>query len=296
MKPNWHQTEVNPAESQFLALGHRLVEEGVWVHNPRTGVRCKTVINATLTYDVGNQQFPIPTTRKAFYKMAIAELIGYLRGYNSAAQFRAIGATTWDANANDNEAWLNNPNRKGTDDLGRIYGVQGRDWRRPDGSSYDQLKKIVDHLSAGIDDRGEILTFWNPGEENLGCLRPCMHTHHFSLLGDDLYLTSYQRSMDFPLGGWGANGMQCYALLAIMAAITGKNPRTATHHVTNVHVYEPQYELLQEQLTREPFPAPVLRLPAELGLLSDVEEWLSPDDFTLSGYEHHGPIHYPFTV
>jgi len=33
----------------------------------------------------------------------------------------------------------------------------------------------------------------------MGCLRPCMHTHTFSLLGDTLYLTSYQRSCDVPL-------------------------------------------------------------------------------------------------
>ena len=48
-------------------------------------------------------------------------------------------------------------------------------------------------------DRGEIITFYNPGEFELGCLRPCMHTHTFSLLGDTLYLTSYQRSCDVPL-------------------------------------------------------------------------------------------------
>lgn len=47
--------------------------------------------------------------------------------------------------------------------------------------------------------RGEIITFFNPGETELGCLRPCMHTP-FSLLGDTLYLTSYQRSCDVPLG------------------------------------------------------------------------------------------------
>ena len=34
----------------------------------------------------------------------------------------------------------------------------------------------------------------------MGCLRPCMHTHTFSLVGDTLYLTSSQRSCDVPLG------------------------------------------------------------------------------------------------
>ena len=41
---------------------------------------------------------------------------------------------------------------------GRVYGVQGRAWRKPNGETIDQLRKIVNNLSRGIDDRGEILT------------------------------------------------------------------------------------------------------------------------------------------
>ena len=64
------------------------------MHNQRTGINCLTVINADLDYDVGNNEFPLITTRKSFYKAAIAELLGYLRGYSSAADFRAIGCNT----------------------------------------------------------------------------------------------------------------------------------------------------------------------------------------------------------
>ena len=37
----------------------------------------------------------------------------------------AIGCNTWNANANENGAWLANPHRKGEDDMGRVYGVKG---------------------------------------------------------------------------------------------------------------------------------------------------------------------------
>jgi thymidylate synthase len=194
------QVCATPAVSQYEDLCKRVVEQGRWVENKRTNIRCLTLINADLEYNVGNNEFPLVTTRKCFYKAAIAELLGYLRGYSSAADFRAIGCKTWDANANQNQAWLDNPARKGQDDMGRVYGVQGRQWQRPDGSLLDQLQKIVNNLSRSIDDRGEILTFYNPGEFELGCLRPCMHTHTFSLLDGTLYLTSYMRSCDVPLG------------------------------------------------------------------------------------------------
>ena len=159
---------------QYLDLCQRIIDEGVWIENQRTNKRCLTVINADLVYDVRNNQFPIITTRKSFWKAAIAELLGYIRGYDNAADFRALGTKSWDANANENEAWLKNPARKGLDDMGRVYGVQGRHWKTHDGTELDQLGKIVANLSKGIDDRGEILTFHNPGEFNLGCLRPCM--------------------------------------------------------------------------------------------------------------------------
>ncbi|NAW67041.1 thymidylate synthase [Photobacterium halotolerans] len=281
---------------QYLDLCQRIIDEGEWVANERTGKRCLTLINADLTYDVANNQFPLITTRKSYWKAAIAELLGYLRGYDSAAQFRAIGCNTWNANANDNQAWLSNPHRKGTDDMGRVYGVQGRSWRKPDGSTLDQLRKIVDDLSRGLDDRGEILTFYNPGEFEMGCLRPCMHTHTFSLLGDSLYLTSYQRSCDVPLG-LNFNQIQVYTLLALMAQITGHKAGKAYHKIVNAHIYEDQLALMRDvQLKREPYPSPRLVINPEIKSLDDLETWVTMDDFRVEGYQHHEPIQYPFSV
>ncbi|MEC6797499.1 thymidylate synthase [Photobacterium sp. S4TG1] len=281
---------------QYLALCQRIVDDGVWIGNERTGKRCLTVINADLTYDVANNQFPLITTRKSFWKAAIAELLGYLRGYDNAAQFRAIGCNTWNANANDNQAWLDNPHRKGEDDMGRVYGVQGRRWQKADGTVIDQLKKIVDDLTKGIDDRGEILTFYNPGEFDMGCLRPCMHTHTFSLLGDTLYLTSAQRSCDVPLG-LNFNQVQVFTLLALMAQITGKKPGQAYHKIINAHIYEDQLPLMRdEQLTRTPFASPQLIINSKITSLEDLETWVTLDDFEVVGYEHHAPIQYPFSV
>jgi thymidylate synthase len=281
---------------QYLDLCQRIVDEGQWVENERTGIRCLTVINADLEYDVANNQFPMITTRKSFYKTAIAELLGYLRGHNSAAQFRNLGCPTWDANANENASWLANPNRAGHDDMGRVYGVQARSWMRPDGTQLDQLKKVIDNLSKGIDDRSEIVTFYNPGEFELGCLRPCMHTHTFSLLGDTLYLTSYQRSCDVPLG-LNFNQVQVYVLLALVAQITGHKAGKAYHKIVNAHIYENQLDLMRDvQLKRAPFESPTLTINPEIISLEDVETWVSTDDFTAEGYQHHDPIKYPFAV
>lgn len=281
---------------QYLDLCQRIVDEGVWVENKRTGKRCLTVINADLEYNVGVNEFPLITTRKSYWKAAIAELLGYLRGYDNAAQFRAIGCNTWNANANDNEAWLANPYRKGEDDMGRVYGVQGRHWRNSEGKEFDQLRKIYNNLRNGIDDRGEILTFYNPGEFHMGCLRPCMHTHTFSLLGDTLYLTSTQRSCDVPLG-LNFNQIQVFTLLSVMAKITGYKPGKAYHKIINAHIYEDQLELMRDvQLNRKPYPSPQLIINPDIQTLEDIETWVTVDDFEVVGYRHHEAIAYPFSV
>ena len=281
---------------QYLELCKRIVDEGVWVDNKRTGKRCLTVINADLTYNVAANEFPLVTTRKSFYKSAIAEMLGYIRGYDNAADFRKLGTKTWDANANKNQEWLENPYRKGIDDCGFIYGKVARNFPKPDGGNIDILRQIVDNLSRGIDNRGEIFTFYHPGAFHMGCLRPCMYSHHFSLLGDTLYLNSTQRSCDVPLG-LNFNMVQVYVLLALMAQITGHKAGQAYHKIVNAHIYEDQLELMRDvQLLREPLAAPQLKINPDIKSLEDLETWVSLDDFEVQGYQHHEAIKYPFSV
>jgi len=142
------------------------------------GKKCLTVVNAELEYDVENKSFPLVTTRKSFYKAAIAELLGYLRGYQSAAQFRSIGCNTWNANANENKAWLANPHRKGEDDMGRVYGVQGRSWQKPDGSILDQLTKLLITCLKGL--MIAVKSSHSIIQVNLSlavCVHACTHIH-----------------------------------------------------------------------------------------------------------------------
>lgn len=281
---------------QFLNLAQRIVDEGEWVYNERTGKRCLTVINADLVYDVGAGEFPLDTTRKSFWKSAVAEIMGYMRGYDNAADFRALGTKTWDANANLNEAWLNNPHRKGDDDMGYVYGKVARNFPKVGGGTIDLLANIIDDLSKGIDNRGEILTFFHPGLFHMGCLRPCMYEHQFSLLGDTLYLNSTQRSCDVPLG-LNFNMVQVYFLLAIVAKITGKKPGKAYHKIINAHIYEDQLDLMKNvHLKREPFEQPTFHINDEIKTLEDLETWVTVDDFEVKGYKHHDPIKYPFSV
>ena len=284
-------------EQQYLALCQRILDEGIMIQNTRTGKGCLTVINADFEYDCSKGELPLLTTRKSYWKAAIAEMLGYLRGYQNAADFRALGCKTWDANANLNAAWLKNPHRLGEDDLGRCYGVQGRHWQNPEGKEVDQLRKIVDVLMTHEDNRRLIMTFHNPGELDRACLDACMHTHTFSVLDGTLYLTSYQRSIDVPLG-LAFNMVQVSWLLRIMAHITGLKPGKAFHKLVNCHLYDDQIDLMRDvQLKRTPYDPPTLHISDAIKTFDDLENMEDiMQHFTVEGYTSHEPIKYPFAV
>ncbi len=63
-KTNYHNKRSKELVwNRYLDLCQRIVDNGTWIENERTGKRCLTVINADLEYDVGNNQFPLVYVR-----------------------------------------------------------------------------------------------------------------------------------------------------------------------------------------------------------------------------------------
>lgn len=290
-------------DQQYLNLCRKILNKGTWILNKRTGKGVLTLINADLEYDCSLHDLPVLTTKKTAYKSAMAEMLGYLRGYNNAADFRRLGTKTWDANANA-KSWQDSPYCDGSDHMGYCYGEVGRKFRLPwefdndipDYETYDQLKTIYNDLKDGIDNRREIMTFLTPGTEYLACLPACMHTHTFSIIGDTLHLTSYQRSADMPLGV-PFNMIQVAWLLMTMARITGLQPGTAYHKMVNVHIYEDQIDGIMAQIKREPMVHPKLIIGEDIRSLEDLmDESTTLDSFEVLDYESHEAIKFPFSV
>lgn len=264
-------------------LGYRILEEGTWIYNDRTGTNCLTIPIHIATYT--EDDFPIDTTRKQAFKAPIMELVGYLRGLTNAQDFADIGSPTWFGNANETEAWLANPNRKGENDMGLVYGAVCQ----------DQITEVFGKIAQGIDDRGLIINFWKPEDADKGCLRPCLHTHAFQIVGDKINLTSTQRSADVGMAAsW--NSIQCYFLLKLAAQISGLKFGKVTHVIHHAHIYESHFEDFKLQMSREPIALPNCEMLLNTNILSleDVQCWMTKDDIELRGYEHHDPIKYEF--
>lgn len=113
-------------EMQYLNLIQEIVDNGTVQYNERTGKKCYFYHGDMMKFDLSSGYFPLLTTKKMAVKAMIGELIGFIRATDNAKDFRDLKCNFWNANANESVHWLENPNRKGEDDLGRIYGVQAR--------------------------------------------------------------------------------------------------------------------------------------------------------------------------
>jgi thymidylate synthase len=276
---------------QYLDLVADVIKRGSLQSN-RTGVKTISLPGAMLRFDL-QEGFPAITTRKLAFKSAIGEMVGFLRGVNNAAEFRALGCKVWDQNANENQQWLDNPFRKGADDLGEIYGVQWRQWpaykrialsnpaaielalgqgytqlaqAEEDGEAYvvlykaiDQIRQCVDTIIKDPGSRRILFHGWNCAQLDEMALPPChlLYQFHPNAETREISLTLYIRSNDLGLGT-PFNLTEGAALLSLIGRLTGYTPRWFTYFIGDAHVYENHLSMLTEQLDREPLPAPRL--------------------------------------
>ncbi|MFM7460048.1 MAG: thymidylate synthase, partial [Burkholderiales bacterium] len=231
---------------------HRLLEavlaEGTQQAN-RTGIDAISIPGAVLKFDL-TKGFPAVTTKKLAFKSMCGELIAFLRGVSSAAEFRELGCAFWDQNANENLAWLSNPNRKGVDDLGRVYGVQWRDWKRADGSSIDQVMSALHTIHERPTDRRIIVSAWRPDEFSQMALPPCHVLYQFivNVERKEINLCMYQRSCDLFLG-IPMNIASAALFLSIVGHLTGYTARHVTHFLADAHIYVNHLDQVREQLS-----------------------------------------------
>jgi thymidylate synthase len=295
----------------YLALVRTILDSGTWQDN-RTGIRSIGIPGAALRFDLA-RGFPAITTRRLPFKSACGELIGFLRGARSAADFRALGCKVWDQNANENAAWLANPYRIGPDWLGEIYGYQWRNWpayklldaARPaqiddahsrgyatvatlvdEGREKLLLYKPIDQLRACLDaiierptDRRILFHGWNCAELEQMALPPCHLLYQFlpNAVARELSLCLYVRSNDVGLGA-PFNICEAALLVSLVARLTGYRPRWLSYFIGDAHIYENQLGMLEEQLRRQPLPPPKLAIAARIPAFAETgryaPEWL----------------------
>lgn len=286
---------------QYLDLMQKILDEGVRQKN-RTGIDTFMIPGAMMQFDL-RAGFPAVTTKKLAFNACKGELLGFLRGYTSAADFRKLGCNIWDANANENKAWLENPARKGEDDLGYIYSRLWTDMPfqdihcLSDNHKWDQIRNLIRSIQEDPTSRRLIVNAWHPEVFNQAALPPC-HVMFQVIIDQNngiMHMTMYQRSCDFFLGV--PFNIASYALLLeILAKHTGYTAGTLTWFGADCHIYENHLDQVKEQLTREPKPLPKLNLDIPKSAKLCGLHLIEPGDIALVGYESWPALKAPMAV
>ena len=244
----------------------------------RTGTGTISVFGAQERFDLRGG-FPLLTTKKLHLRSIIHELLWFLKGDTNTAYLRENGVSIWDEWADENG------------DLGRIYGAQWRGWRRPDGTSVDQIAEAVSLIQKDPASRRIIVCAWNPGEIPLMALAPCHALFQFYVADGELSCQLYQRSADIFLGV--PFNIASYALLTMMVAqVCGLKPGDFVHSFGDLHLYNNHLDQAREQLAREPKNLPSMKIDPTVKSLDDFKF----GHFTLEGYDPHPAIKAPISI
>ena len=273
---------------QYLDALRHVLENGA-DRKDRTGTGTRAVFGMQMRFNM-EDGFPAMTTKKLPWKSVVSELLWFIEGSDDERRLAEIlhgtrdvnKKTIWTANA-EADYWKPKAGFEG--DLGRVYGVQWRRWKSPDGKEIDQLANAIKMIKENPTSRRMIVTAWNPGEINEMALPPCHAFFQFFVANGKLSLQMYQRSCDMFLGV--PFNIASYSLLLHMfAQVTDLKPGEFVHVLADAHVYHNHFEQVKEQLSRKPKPLPKLWLNPAIKNFDDFKM----EDIKLEDYQYHPPI------
>ena len=256
---------------QYLDLMRHVRDNGA-VKGDRTGTGTVSVFGYQMRFDLA-QGFPMVTTEKLHLKSIIHELLWFLAGDTNIKYLQDNGVKIWDAWADE------------TGDLGPVYGHQWRSWPTADGGTDDQISALVEMIKNNPDSRRMIVSAWNVADVDHMALPPCHCLFQFYVADGKLSCQLYQRSADIFLGV--PFNIASYALLTqMLAQVCGLQVGEFIHTFGDAHLYSNHLEQVDEQLSREPKPLPVMKINPEITNIFD----FTSTDFELVGYDSHAHI------
>ena len=261
----------------YLNALRKIRTEGI-EKTDRTGTGTRSYFGIDMRFDI-SQSFPLVTTKKCHFKSIAYELLWFLQGDTNIQYLKENGVKIWDEWA-DTEG-----------NLGPIYGKQWRSWSTQDGRCIDQIQNVVNNIRSNPHSRRLIVSAWNVGELDKMALPPCHLLFQFYVVNGTLSCKLTQRSADFFLGV--PFNIASYALLTYMIAQQcDLTPGTFIWSGGDCHIYNNHLEQVDTQLTRSPFPPPILRLARKPKDVSSYQY----KDFILEHYEAHDRIIAPVAV
>jgi len=230
--------------------------------------------------------FPAMTTKKLAWKAVVSELLWFLEGSNDERRLAEILYDDKRENLTDKKTiWSQNANSvywkkksKFIGDVGRIYGVQ---WRDFDG--VDQITGLIESIKKDPNGRRHILSAWNPVDLPKMSLPPCHAFSQFFVSQNKLSCQLYQRSCDMFLGV--PFNIASYSLLIhLISKECNLKVGEFILSLGDYHIYHEHFEAVNIQLERKPHNLPQLQFKQK-----NIFDY-SINDFVLTNYDPHPTI------
>jgi len=262
---------------QYHQLLRHILEKGV-SKTDRTGTGTTSCFGYQMRFNL-QEGFPMATTKKLHLKSIVYELLWFLQGDTNIKYLNEHNVNIWNEWADENG------------ELGPVYGKQWRSWQGADGAVIDQITDVVNQIKKNPDSRRLIVSAWNVAELPKMALMPCHALFQFYVADGKLSCQLYQRSADVFLGV--PFNIASYALLTMMIAqVCDLAYGDFVHSFGDVHLYNNHLEQAQLQLSRTPYPLPIMKLNPEVKDIFGFQF----EDFTLENYQHHPHIKAPVAV
>jgi thymidylate synthase len=274
---------------QYLDLLEDILKNGE-SKDDRTGTGTISVFGRQLRFDL-RESFPAVTTKKLAWRACVGELLWFLEGSSDERRLAELThgtregvVTIWTPNA---LAPYWKPKAQFNGDLGRVYGVQWRDF-----GGVDQISKLIKGLREDPNGRRHIVSAWNVGELDQMALPPCHVMSQFYVnKNKELSCHMYQRSVDVFLGL--PFNIASYALLThLIAQVCGLAVGELVISTGDTHIYSNHVTQVKEQLTRSPSSGPVLKLNLDI---VDIDQFTMAD-IQLQNYTSMPSIKAPMAV
>ena len=286
-------------EYQYLSLIKKIIKNGVQERG-RNGTTY-TQIGGMMRFSLEDNKIPIMTTKKLAWRVCLKELLWFMNGDTDNELLQQQNVKIWNDNATREFLDSRGLYHLRENDLGPVYGHQWRFWNAPysrqlgcledyRGKGIDQLQNIIDDINeskiTGETSRRMIMTAWNPEQIEEMALPPCHVLSQFHITeGNKLSCTLYQRSADMGLGV--PFNIASYSFLThILAKHCDLEAKEFIHFIGNAHIYDDHIDVLEEQLSNEPYEPPYLIISEKKEKIEDYKF----DDFTIENYNYHRPI------
>ena len=227
-------------------------------------------------YDL-TKEFPALTLCRTAIKSCVDEMLWiWQKKSNNVHELRSH---IWDSWADE------------TGSIGKAYGYQMGVKHQYKEGMMDQTDRVIYDLKNNPYSRRIMTNIYVHQDLHEMHLYPCAYSMTFNVTkekdSDVLTLNGIlnQRSQDMlAANNW--NVCQYAVLLHMLAQVCGMKPGELVHVIADAHIYDRHIPIIEELISREPYPAP------KFWLNPDVKDFydFTPDDVRLDDYQTHPQI------